>query len=125
MTVFTAVIAEVTFGMTVRIVPTDVISFPTTMSTGPTAAAISAIFTMVSCTGPGMVFHTSANLWSVAEMFCRTGWRTVARLFPMSAPTSFREFRVIWNWSIGSSVSLKVFSTLPEKSPRVPDRSSG
>ena len=61
MTVFTAVIADVTFGMTVRIVPTDVISFPMTMSTGPTAAAISAIFTMVSCMGPGIEFQISAN----------------------------------------------------------------
>jgi hypothetical protein len=110
--------------MIVIIVPTAEMIFPTTTRIGPIAAATRAIFTIVCCTGAGILLHISAKFQLAAEMSFKTGARTVARVFPISAPVSFREFMVILNWSIGSRVSLKVFSTLPSKSPREPARSS-
>ena len=121
---FTTPIAAETCGMIVMIVPTADMIFPTTTRIGPIAAATRAIFTIVCCTGAGILLHISAKPFSAAEMSFKTGARTVARVFPISAPVSFREFIVILNWSIGSRVSLKVFSTLPSKSPREPARSS-
>jgi len=121
--VFTPAIAVVTVGIIVIIVPTAEITLPTITSTGPIAAATSAIFTIICCIGSPRLFHHSARDFSLSESSLRTGARTDIRELPTSAPVSFREFMVIWNWSIGSSVSLKVFSTLPSKSPRKPEKS--
>ena len=124
MTAFKAPNTGVRVPMTEVMVPTAEMTLPMTTRSGPIAAAISATLMMTCCTGSGMPLQICENDFRALEMSFSTGARAEARLFPMSAPVSFREFMVILNWSIGSSVSLKVFSTLPEKLPREPDRLS-
>ena len=51
------------FGTSVKIVPTDVISFPTIKSTGPNTATISPIFTISCCWAGDRALNLSTSIW--------------------------------------------------------------
>ena len=55
------------------IVPTAVITFPITTSTGPTVAAISAIFTIACCIPGDRLFHFSFNDFIISANFSNIG----------------------------------------------------
>ena len=99
------------------ICPSAVTNLPIPMTTGPTAAATIASFTMKFCCPGDRFFHLADKSLRNPDSFLSCGATTVAIELPMSAPVDFISFIVILNWSIGSRVVLKVLFTLPENLP--------
>ena len=79
---------------TERMVPTAEITLPMTMRTGPTAATISPMVTMVCLVPSSRLFSQSTKPWMPLTMFLMTG----SRISPMEmARPSRADFRmVIW-----------------------------
>ena len=60
--VLTVPISDTIFGMIVMIVPTEDMTFPTMISTGPIAATTSATVTMIFCVRSSRLFSQSTKL---------------------------------------------------------------
>ena len=72
-TLMTVCTADTIFGAKVMIVPTAEITLPTTMSSGPMAATMRPIFTMVSCWAGDRALNLSTRFWIKSATFWIVG----------------------------------------------------
>ena len=96
---------------TERMVPTAEITLPMTMRTGPTAATIRPMVTMVCLVPSSRLFSQSTKDWMPATMFLMTGMSSS----PMEmARPSRADFRMVsWPWRLSSCVSAICWAAPP------------
>ena len=75
------------FGAKVMIVPTEEITLPTTISSGPSAATTSPIFAIVSCCAGVRALNLSTSPWMKVATF----WIVGARASPMEVTRTSME----------------------------------
>ena len=86
-------------------------SFPKIIKAGPIAATTAPIFTIVSFCVSFRFLNHCEKAFTFSTTRSRTGATVCIKVFPRSAPATFKLLSATFAWSGGSSVALNVSST--------------